>query len=498
MSNSYFLSSLKRSLCFLVCMVLCNCAGGGSSDTTTSTESVTTEQQTMATIRAVAGLVEDTEQTHTTHVANTSSGTRYDVSTYGVDLSDSDHDDLPAIELVLSKAQAGDEIYFPDGTYNLKSTATSSSNYQIALVSGVNLTGESQDGTILKSALDDQGSGNLSVLFGYAVNNLVVSNMTITSEWNGSYSSDPTVTNPQSGGPTQAISIKGKKGVADAYNLDFINILVEKFRVVGIKLGNGVHDAVVDNCTARNATDLGGGGAGYGFTLQGAGHADPDENGANPYLGKPGYDNYFNEVRNSTAAGPYLRHGILLQYHAHNNLIDSNSLYDTAYGAIDLHGEDEYANEISYNQCHDIAMTSGKAGGCIELGNTGSTHDATGPDNWIHDNTSINSPYGVRVEYGTTYTLIENNVLRDNSRFSNGAAVRIGRADYIFVTNNDIIDNTVASFKAFYLVANDAVNDSRAGAAANCLISNNHLTDNNGDKLVIVSEETGNDYTQPE
>jgi urocanate hydratase len=41
-----------------------------------------------------------------------------------------------------------------------------------------------------------------------------------------------------------------------------------------------------------------------------------------------------------------MRHGVLLQYSAHHNLVESNTVVRTTYDAFDLHGEDEYGNEL--------------------------------------------------------------------------------------------------------------------------------------------------------
>ena len=44
-----------------------------------------------------------------------------------------------------------------------------------------------------------------------------------------------------------------------------------------------------------------------------------------------------------------MRQGVLLQYSAHHNLVESNTVVRTTYDAFDLHGEDEYGNELRSN-----------------------------------------------------------------------------------------------------------------------------------------------------
>ena len=82
---------------------------------------------------------------------------------------------------------------------------------------------------------------------------------------------------------------------------------------------------------------------GYGVNIQGYGNGI---NVTDTYI-----DTKFNVVENNEFVGPYLRHGALIQYYAHNNLIKNNRFDDLLLDSIDMHGEDEYSNEI----CNNVA-----------------------------------------------------------------------------------------------------------------------------------------------
>lgn len=107
-------------------------------------------------------------------------------------------------------------------------------------------------------------------------------------------------------------------------------------------------------------------------------------------------DTRYNVVRNSVFQGPYIRHGALIQYYAHNNVIYNNTFENTVLDSIDLHGEDEFLNEIYKNTITGVLTGAG-----IGVGNTGGTaptnHDASGAYNYIHDNKISNSREGIKV-----------------------------------------------------------------------------------------------------
>jgi parallel beta-helix repeat protein len=180
------------------------------------------------------------------------------------------------------------------------------------------------------------------------------------------------------------------------------NLFVEKFERFGVELHNA-NNVLVDSNIIKNATALDGGGQGYGVVIDEALSSN-------------------NWIRNNTI-GPVIRHAILIQ-RAHNNLIENNRITGTVSGAIDLHGEDEYANEIRYNTISDgvrNGTTVSPNGAGIEVGEysgvigTDLMHDNSGPGNWIHHNTVYNYSYGLRIMNNSNYTYIEDNVFRNNS-----------------------------------------------------------------------------------
>jgi hypothetical protein len=408
---------------------------------------------------------------------------------YNADPADNASDDRPAIEAAINAAQAGDEIYFPNGTYNLITACTSDANSNIRLKSGVNLRGESETGAVLKSSLNHsyiadpdltlQPSINYSVIRAYAVQNITISSLTITSTWSGAYSISTGVNNPAAGGPTYGISLTNGTGTLlenATSNITIENVTVEKFRRHGISVRYGCHDVTVRDCTARNATDVGGGGAGYGFVIQGYNH---QTTASNPFLGTI-KDTYWNLIDGCHTTGSYIRHAMILQSWTHNNLITNCNFSGTRIDAIDLHGEDEYENEVSYNT---ITGTVGEA--AIAMGNSGGTsHDKSGPYNWIHHNTIINCKEGITCEYGSELQLIEDNEIRGAASYSNGYGIGLGKTNGTMVRNNNIHDNTVSGFKAIYLYHNTAMNEEPAGDPTNCIVQNNILTNNTTNSVV--------------
>ena len=184
---------------------------------------------------------------------------------------------------------------------------------------------------------------------------LTISNLTLTSAWEGQYTTDHRINNPDAGGPDMMI-IAANYGETPSYNITIDNVTIEKFNRMGVRIENS-HDIVVRNTTFRNATDLGPGGAGYGVSIQGV-----------PKVDRNGFanDTRWNLVEDSSFEGPYLRHGALIQYVAHNNVIRHNEFHQVRLDAIDLHGELEYFNEI-----HNNLITDMPYGGGIGIGNTG-------------------------------------------------------------------------------------------------------------------------------
>lgn len=424
-----------------------------------------------------AGLRYPDGRAHVTPPAHAVTGRTLDVVTqFGADPNDSDHDDRPAIEAALAAAREGDEVYFPNGIYNLKSASSHNDSAHLLLRSRVNLRGQSTRGVVLLSSFDvGTGSRQYTVIRGQDVSDILVSQLSISSTFDRRFPTDPRVQNPDRGGPLYGIAIEGSTGVNQRVTID--SVLVERFARIGFRIGKGSSDVVIRRSEARNATDIGGGGAGYGFVLQGAGHANAD---SNPYLGSV-RDNFFNLIEDCVARGPYLRHGVLIQYWAHNNLVRNTRFDRIVYDAIDLHGEDEYLNEITHNT---ISGTSAGAG--IGLGNSGATHDRTGPWNWIHHNTISSSMRGITVEFGTRANVIEDNVIQGNHSHADQFGIGLGSVRDVLVRRNQIIDNTAAGFAAIAFFANRAVGDEPAGAPSRVRIEENTIRGNTGPRARAV------------
>lgn len=408
---------------------------------------------------------------HPVHQAFAATGRTLNVVDYGADPADNGSDDRPAIQRAMDEAVPGDEVFFPNGVYNLNSASDGLTN--LKLKSEVNLRGESRNGAILKTSLNKVR--NSSMLKSAKQHNLTISNLTLTSAWEGQYSTDHRINNPDAGGPDMMI-IAANYGEAPSYNITIDSVTIEKFSRMGVRIENS-HDIVVRNTTFRNATDLGPGGAGYGVSIQGV-----------PKVDRNGFanDTRWNLVEDSSFEGPYLRHGALIQYVAHNNVIRHNEFHQVRLDAIDLHGELEYFNEI-----HDNLITDMPYGGGIGIGNTGGTaptnHSKSGPQNYIHDNTIRNAREGIVVSMGSPDTIIENNRIENTVNIPDAAGINILNGPGTIIKGNTIHQNTAEHYWGILLEHDNGDTNAGgigAGDPENVQILNNTITGNsNGIQL---------------
>ncbi|MDZ7373240.1 MAG: right-handed parallel beta-helix repeat-containing protein [candidate division KSB1 bacterium] len=382
------------------------------------------------------GLYEEDGSPHPHPPPNAVRGASLNVLSFGADPTDSEHDDLPAIRAALEAARAGDEIFFPAGFYNFRSTASGDSRTHIYLKSGVNLRGDGRESTFLKSAYGDATVERFLRLRG--ISQVVISDLTLTADFRGAYSRNTEANNPQGGGPRYAICIEDASG-SPSHSIVIENVGVENFRGHGVRVQNS-YDVVVRGCVFRNATDVGPGGAGYGVCILGN--------------GLPNNNSKFNLVEGCSFYGPYLRHGVLLQYATHNNLVQGNFFDGILLDAIDLHGEDEYLNEIRENEIRNVATGAG-----VGVGNTGSTHDASGPYNYIHHNRVINCREGVKIYLGSPDTRVEYNEIT-GSQVTGGKGIYLLNAPRAFVKGNWIHDNPAPGFIGI-LLAHDPGTEGR-------------------------------------
>lgn len=385
-------------------------------------------------------------------------------------------DDTAAIQKAIEDASKtkGTEVYLPSGTYNLDNPSTKSSFLQ--LKSRVNLRGESKD-TVILVADADKISGSTGIIEGMGVENILISNFQVTAirPSNGKYSTDTEKTNPNAFGAQYNIWI-GANSKIPSKNVVIEDVLVENFKRGGIRIEKS-HDNIVRNCSFRNATAVDGGGAGYGVLIQGT-VKDPTQIGR--------YDEtYFNLVENCTFTGPYIRHGALLQFYSHNNLVRNNSFDGTLLDSVDLHGEDEFLNEICNNQIKNVIK-----GGAVGVGNTGGTapsnHSASGASNYIHDNTIENCRDGISVIMGSPKTRIENNIIK-NTMINNSKGIMLKNAPDSIVKSNTIENNMGTGFISIYITKDEGdknADNLGAGDPKNELIDGNKITNNSNGILV--------------
>lgn len=338
--------------------------------------------------------------------ANKTTGKSLNVLDFGAQPDDPAFDNTESFQAAMEAAERGDEVYAPEGNWYFSTSAYFSKSYMahIALKSGVNFRGAGLNDTIIISAFEENENRNYktTVIAAVGQSDIVISDLSISSLTDDSELPDPDVSNVNNivgTAPVYGIALDNNKPIETHGNIRVENVLIEKFQRMAIRI-RLMRDVKVSDSFIRKATDLGGGGAGYGISIQGMGNG-ADLTGSN-------VDTLYNVVENCTIEGPWIRHGILIQYFAHNNLITGNRISNTLLDAIDLHGEDEYSNEISHN-----VINNTRRGAAIGIGNSGATHDAAGPYNYIHNNVINGGARGIDVLYGSPDTIIAENTIRN-------------------------------------------------------------------------------------
>lgn len=357
-----------------------------------------------------AGLINKDGTPHTEFKENKTTGKRISVMLFGAKADDENFDNVSAFQNAIDSCSAGDEVYVPEGKYYFSGVTQTTPYYaHLVLKEGVNLVGDGPDKSVLISNFKNGEYVNSKN--GKKTATLVCNSSDCTISYLGFSANTDDACLP----PTLSTTQNNPAGNAHApafgiviYNLSKLHLVqnnyihhvfVEYFQYDGIRL-YCTKNCKIANCTITKATDLGGGGAGYGIELRGGGHEYFD------YIDTKA-DSCYNIVENNTIIGPYIRHGIILSYLTHNNLFYQNNISDTQDDSYDVHGQDEFLNVFSQN----YAKGARSAG--IGLGNTGSSHDESGYGNVLYQNTLESCGYGVTVSRGTQWTqIILNRILR--------------------------------------------------------------------------------------
>jgi len=343
-------------------------------------------------------------------------GRSLNVTAYGATPNSPADDDSVGFTAAIAAAVAGDEIYIPDGTYHFITR-------RVKMKSGVSIRGQSQAGTKLLANFADVSDNVGSYLLDA---NGGTTNFTISNLFVGMY-----------GGQSLRYAIwLGYDAQVNVSRILLENVTITGFEKMGIGVRNG-DNITIRSCTIKDATAFGGGGEGYGIML--------------------GYDNTHTVWVHHNEVGPNLRHGILLQYRAHHNLVAYNNVHGTAEDGIDLHGEDEYSNEIAYNTVYD-SLASG-----FGIGNTGGSpeHYNAGPHNWIHHNEVWNCERGFNLFNESDYTYIEDNYFHNNSDIgmyiynAGGDNIRLNRNRSMYNSAGARVENSLNFYMAGNVISNN-------------------------------------------
>lgn len=420
-----------------------------------------------------AGLYDTDGSPHELPKEHETTGATINVLYYGAIADDDTVDNTKAVKAAISASSAGDEIYFPAGRYYFSTQAIATPVFShILLPEGVNLRGEGSDRTFLVSKFSSYNNltYQTSVISVISSSDITISDLSVTAEVPEEYmpvSLSTQQNNPDGNAyaPKYGIYVQNTDPTELCSNIVIRNLNIEYFQVAGVQLTSTI-DCTVQDTTISNATDIGGGGAGYAICIRGLGWERFEGIGTN-------LDSRFNRVSNVTMTGPYLRHGVILSYVTHNNLITDCVADNTQIEPFDMHGEDEFLNVYSCNTAKNIPSYG------IGLGNSGSTHDASGPANVLYKNEILSCDGGISITYGTPSTVAVANTVRDVSADAVGIYVSYGPGTVLkenLLENETLTDGTTGIRISYSYVWNDPA----AG------ISTVYVSDNQ-----IVKYETG-------
>ncbi len=380
-----------------------------------------------------AGLLSKNGKEHREFKINETTGATINVKLFGAKPNDESHDNTEAFKKAIASAKPGDEVFVPEGRYYFSSAVCQSPYYaHIQLKAGVNIRGVGKDKSILISNFKNKeyinqsfGKKTATLVCGNG-SNCMISDLGITANTDDSALpkdyNDTRVNNPDGNqyAPAFGIVIYNTSTATLTENVYIHDIFISYFQYDGIRL-YCTRNCKIADCIITKATDIGGGGAGYGIEIRGYGHEYFKYIDTN-------LDSRYNIVERVQVVGPYIRHGIILSYMTHNNLFYNNQVLDSADDAFDVHGQDEFLNVFSKNYARGSRRGAG-----LGLGNTGSTHDESGYGNVLYKNYFENCKYGVTVARGTSYTqVIENKIQGCNY------GIYINNGPYTYQYNNSI------------------------------------------------------------
>lgn len=352
-------------------------------------------------------------------------GNVFELSDFGATAGDSSDDDSGAFLAAFAVMSVGDILEVAAGEFHIKS--------RITVPSGLTVIGAGNDGSVLRTV-----GTSTALKIDPGSQDITVSDLVIVGEDElldyGVFIGDTDASAPE------RIWIK--------------NLRIERFNKRAIQVRAAKH-VKIEGCRLLNALQLGGGGFGYGVTLNDAGNNN-------------------NWVTNCFI-GPVIRHGILIQFSAHNNLIEGNTCFETTEDAYDLHGEDEYGNELRFNLAYwdGDSSTVGSPSG-FGIGNTGATHDNSGPVNWIHNNEVRGYQIGIEVIQESHIQFIDGNTFTDNA--DAGVKIHNGSGNSIYIRENSISGSSVGV---------------QVSRSAGLVVDGNTIT-GNGTGIITTSE--SNDY----
>ncbi|MDG2170204.1 MAG: right-handed parallel beta-helix repeat-containing protein, partial [Opitutales bacterium] len=316
-------------------------------------------------------------------------GSIFDLTTFGATPNDDTDDDAGALQFALSQLNPGDTLTIPSGIFHIKTS--------INLPSGITLRGQGKDITQFTT---------LGISTAFKIDE---------------GKTDITLSDFGIGGSDSALAYGVFIGETNGTNAERIwidSLEIQTFSRRGIQVRNANH-VKIDRCAIHHATNLGGGGFGYAIALN-------DSNNHNNWV-------------TQCEIGPVIRHGVLIQFSAHNNLVELNTCIGTTEDAYDLHGEDEYANELRFNLAYwreDSNIEGTPAG--FGIGNTGATHDNSGPNNWVHHNEVYGYEIGLEIIQRSHVQYVDGNNFHNNAT---GIKIHDSGGNRIHIRGNAIADN---------------------------------------------------------